>query len=404
MNHKCKPIHALLLSVGLYLTLSSAHARPEYAVKNNSSCVTCHTTPWGGGPRNVFGKVFGSHGYALGKHSATDLYYGDIRALAFFPEKPTNPGTKKRSGLALMKASAAANVPITGEPGKAELRAVLSYSFGVLASGLNEAYVRWQITRNESAPIHILVGRFYSPFGLLTDEHRTFTKSQVPTSLNDYEMGGAISLDFLQSQFHWDFAITNGFQSGGSLTNQDLTYGLIGNLRWQPPYLPFFLGASGKRDRTLTNKPSPYAVALYGALSLDRLTDSFIPGSIQVETVLARHWNDPDRNSDISCDFSETANFIDGVVLAQSIGWYAMLNIDLSTKLILRYKFESLALNRQFPSDSFLRHGVGLKYFLSSNTNILVRVEKAQARRPGIEDEEKLGSQDSMYGVLRIWL
>lgn len=68
------------LGVHLFVSCSQeVFARPEYSAREKLNCVSCHAYPWGGGPRNVFGKTYGSHGHMPSKLSASDLYYGDLR-------------------------------------------------------------------------------------------------------------------------------------------------------------------------------------------------------------------------------------------------------------------------------------------------------------------------------------
>src|SRR4051794_11852885 len=66
-------------------TSPAAWARPEYASREKLNCTACHVTPWGGGPRNLTGKAYGAHERPLGKLSTTDLVYGDLRFIGYYP-------------------------------------------------------------------------------------------------------------------------------------------------------------------------------------------------------------------------------------------------------------------------------------------------------------------------------
>jgi len=96
---------------------SPAKARPEYAVGQKLNCTACHTTAWGGGPRILLGKVFGSHGHPPVKTSTSDLYYGDLRLPAFYPTKNL---TQRSKVLVLMQAAASVNIPLIQGEGERE--------------------------------------------------------------------------------------------------------------------------------------------------------------------------------------------------------------------------------------------------------------------------------------------
>src|SRR5580704_13890922 len=93
--------------VGIVLLFSaSAFAKPEYAVKQNVSCITCHLSPWGGGPRNLYGKVYGSRDFGIGRYSNQDLFSGSLRGISYYP----TGASRSSNGTALMEASGAVNV------------------------------------------------------------------------------------------------------------------------------------------------------------------------------------------------------------------------------------------------------------------------------------------------------
>src|SRR5687767_7504907 len=131
--------HFLIISL-VFLFHSSAEARPEYAAKEKLSCIMCHANPWGGGPRTVLGKNYVARGLGTGPWANTDLVYGDLRFIAYVPEKPEDTA----NGLALMETAVTGNVPIlTAESGE-EFRGVLTYSIAPLqGSMVRETYVRW---------------------------------------------------------------------------------------------------------------------------------------------------------------------------------------------------------------------------------------------------------------------
>ncbi len=390
--------------VFLFARIDSSLARPEYAVKYGIvNCTACHTSPFGGGVRNVYGKQYDEHNLGNGYTSYQDIASLDMRAIALYPAK----AEQTQNGLALMEVAPTGNIPITKTGDKVDSRVVISYGLGGLAPGLREAYALFYTAdEKENAWLNSLtVGKFVAPFGLLTEEHRTYTKMMTQTTENNFEMGGAISGD-PHERVHYDFALTNGFQSGGAFTNNDLSYALIGNVRWNPPSMPFFVGASGALHRTLTTKSyNPYADVLYAALSLDRLTRNRLNGSIQTEVVWARGWNANPPNSNITYFIPSTqTSFMNAILDTQSFGWYLLFNYDLTSRLALVYKLDEYMPNSRYASDAFIRYGYGFKYFISSNIDILTRYEQSIAGRPGVYYTDSQAARNDFYIMMHLWL
>src|SRR5579863_9461245 len=115
---------AAIVFVISFFFSSLSFAKPEYAVKQNVSCVTCHVSPWGGGPRMLYGKVYGSRDFGIGRYSNQDLFSGSLRGISYYPT-----GTSKSTnGTALMEAAASANVvAVEGDQKNSEIRAVATY-------------------------------------------------------------------------------------------------------------------------------------------------------------------------------------------------------------------------------------------------------------------------------------
>ena len=71
-----------------FLMSAKTWARPGYAVRQKTvHCTMCHASPSGGGPKNLYGKVYGARGKKLGFGSKTDLVSGDMKAAWFMPTK-----------------------------------------------------------------------------------------------------------------------------------------------------------------------------------------------------------------------------------------------------------------------------------------------------------------------------
>src|SRR5579863_6109044 len=112
---------AAIVFVISFLFSSLSFAKPEYAVKQNLSCVTCHVSPWGGGPRTLYGKVYGSRDFGIGRHSNQDVFSGSFRGIAYYPNTPSTTS----NGVALMEAAASANVvAIEGDKKNSEIRVI----------------------------------------------------------------------------------------------------------------------------------------------------------------------------------------------------------------------------------------------------------------------------------------
>jgi hypothetical protein len=157
--------YIIILLVSLIST--RVFAKPEYAVKQNMSCTTCHVSPWGGGPRTIYGKVYGSRDMGLGKYSNQDLFYASLRAIAYYPNTPSQTS----NGLALMEAAPAINaVVIDGNQKNPEIRMVGSYNFAPLGTGAEQIYARVMFSKEDGDPTYVTIGRFNPPFGEITSQ------------------------------------------------------------------------------------------------------------------------------------------------------------------------------------------------------------------------------------------
>lgn len=398
-----RTISPALLILGILGSLSqTAHARPEYAVQLGMvNCTACHVSPTGGGHRNVNGKLFGTRNLETGETTKTDLYYADLRAMAYYP---TGSSTIK-NGLAMMEAIPSVNIPVI-RSNESTLRAVMGYSLGVSAVGARDIYLQWQLGQDAENRFlkYFKMGRFVAPFGLLTDEHRTYTRIQSKTSINDYEMGFSASGDPLDS-VHYDLALTQGFQSGGMLISGDMTYALTGNIRWEPFRLPFFVGTSLAGHRASKIKDLPYAWSVYEALSIDRLTGNRVSGSLLAEVSMARGWNDATRNPILNAHFlASDPAFAAAIADSTSLGFYVLANWDIHPRWRLFYKFDEIALDRRYLGDAFIRHGAGVRIVLNGYTHVQVRYEATQVGRAAIKPNSVLGAVNDVMATLHFWL
>ena len=319
---------------------------------------------------------------------------------------PLKTPKNQNNGLALMVAAPSVNVPIIDEPDVSSLRMLATVDFGTLSSGAREILLLWQPSFKDGwLPTSIMFGKFYLPYGLLTDEHRTYVRMQSKTSLRDYEMGVSLGWD-APELLHFDLSLTNGFQSAGGFTNADLRYAITPNLRWNPPNLPFMLGASYSRH--ISEKGvNPYSLSGFGALSLGRLSGGLIKGSILGEYCVSRYWNEATRNERMGFFYSsvDTSGFQQAVSESQSAGYYIETNLTLNQRFTLVYKFDDLRLDLRFSGDSFQRHGAGFNWHLLSNLILMTRLEIAVVHREALKTLlDAKAAQSVGLAMLRLWL
>ena len=401
INSALFPFFAALLLVITTISFSqTAQARPHYAVRHGfTKCTTCHLSPAGGGPRNATGKAFGQRGYTPGPYNTQDVWSAEVRGLYFYPENPTGG----KGGAGVMATNLSANLPVfADENSKRELRAVLSHNVGGFPAGAGsprEVFLRWELKDNSDgfAPEYALLGRFVAPFGILTDEHRTYTKLQTKSTWNDLDMGALFSGD-PASYFHYDLALVNGQKTAGAGVAQGnaATWGGVLNLRFLPTSTFVGFGLSGLHYEKVKDQDSPSAAAAYLMLSLDKLTGNSVNGSFLAEYVVAQGWNSTLNN------FFTDPNYQTSVTDSESEGWYGLITWDVTEKLSLNYKYDQFTPDRRFPADTYIRHGAGLKYYLGPNLFTLLRVEKADATHPTEKDGTEKGALDASWAYLQL--
>lgn len=396
----------LLILFVSWASILEVHARPEYTVRHATvSCTACHVSPSGGSLRNINGKNYGanSRGYAFESKKIQENLSLDLRMLYF--QTANHSGSRgNRGGLGMMNAAIGGVLPLE-EGGGFKSEAVAVYDAGSFQAGPREVYMLW--SRGETKLVeNIMVGKFVSPFGLLTDEHRTYTRMQTKTSNNDFDMGALVSGRLAFQSVHYDVGVLSGMQSAGALATEN-TRGAVANLRWVPGFLPFYFGVSGNyyvlNNSTSNYIHDPNAQSAYFVLSLDRLTGSRVNGALQVEVARARYFNSSTTGSQIDRYFTaSSAGFASAVANSESLGTYAQLNLDLSPRTTLIYKFDSLALDKNYDGDRFIRHGVGVKHALTRQTFGQFRIEQADVGRTGLGDTT-LATQDAYWALLQTW-
>ena len=395
-------VTSLMLSFVLFLLglmPQDGIAFPRYAVKHYQvRCTSCHLGPSGGGPLNLNGKAYATRNLKSGPLDRVGWVAGSMRILGFWPENAAD----KSNGLGLMEASLTGSWIFSRSEGGAEHALVLTNDFGKFGPGPREVYLLSYSGKLTSAfPNRLLLGRFNVPFGLLTDEHKTYTRSQTQTSLNSFEMGVMASGDpavFL----HYDLALLNGFQSGGSLNSEDFRWGLIANLRTDLRVLPIQLGASYIYHYSAEGE-NPRAYTLYTLFSLGRLTQESLPLTLAMEAVWAQHFNRTTINSSFSSfvPFSQSA-IQSALERSTSFGWTVRADLELSSRWTLVGKWEGLALDKGFFGDAFHRVGGGARYQFLAHLYGLLRMEFARTGQSTLDAAGVRPAENRGYFLLRV--
>lgn len=387
----------LLALIGLP---TMALARPEYALRiGNNRCTSCHYSPAGGGPRNLNGKYFGANGGQLTPYSAQPYAGADIKMLYYSPEQHT----ASRGGMGVMAVNVWASLELAPPSEKMpEYRIVAEHNLGGFNSGPRQLYMRVGSTdamKTSWTPQYFLVGRLIPPFGIMTDEHRTYVRMQTATTWNTgLDMGAMISANPYES-LHYDLALLNGQKNSGTApaAAQATLWGGVANLRWMPNK-PFFLGVSGSYYEEEVGKEPPVALAAYGALSFHRLTNNRFRASLLLEYAAADNWN----NAALTGMLVSNTAYANTLALTSSEGVLAQLNWDVSSRWTFTYKYDRFVPDRDFPADHYQRHGLGVRHNFLPNQWFLVRFEKTEASHPTEDQGTKIGALDAVWAVLNL--
>ncbi|MCB0343151.1 MAG: hypothetical protein H6626_03700 [Pseudobdellovibrionaceae bacterium] len=388
---------AILLSVSVW-------ARPEYAAKHGLiSCAACHVSPTGGGIRNQYGKLYGSRTFKSSPFSMHENFQGDLRAIYMGGENMEDTST--RSGFNWMSVIGSVNVPVQKYESGTEFNVVASYNFGNFTQeeNLRDTYLLWS-RKAGSAIEHVLVGQFPLPFGLLTDEHRTYVRMQNNTTWNHYYFGVLLSGSVAET-IHYDWAFLDSEKDAPTSSfNLGLHSGTSLNVRWGQPSLPGYVGASSSYF-TVPGYKELKAYSAYGVLSLDRLTDSLFRGALLFEHVVTENWNQDKLGflTNASTRLVTDTAFKTAVQDKQSAGWYAQLNWDLTQKWAMIFKYDFLALDKENTGDGFHRRGLGFKHYANSNLNILARAEWAEVGAPSLDKSNAPAAHPSYWLVMHAW-
>jgi hypothetical protein len=384
-----------------------ALARPEYAIQSHiNQCTACHISPTGGGLRNLHGKLYGSHTLKIAKLNTNDYWAFDVRAQLGHAKR----GATVAKGFLLMNSIGSAQVPVATEGAGAPFRLVGSFNFGMMGAGLREVFILVDpvITNAEATTeTKMLVGKFPAPFGLATDEHRTYTKVMVNSTNREFESGLQFSAD-PTFQFHYDLALVNGFQNDGTPVIHPNPWGAIGNIRYMPNSQNGFLGASHSQHGNTNLKKPLMANSLYGGIA----TNSLFPGTFTAEAVTATGWNNPTYNTGSGIAGAGIDYFIPAVETAwrqalvdsTSLGIVTSLNYDINPKLSLLYRLEEFIPDTKFKGDFFHRDGVGFRKILSTQSQMIFRIDQGKLNRPGVSTDGLKSTGQNIFILLHYWM
>lgn len=371
-----------------------AFAYSAYTVQYGvNSCTACHLNPVGGGPRTVYGKLFGTHNFEPNKLLEQDYVSADFRLLYYHPEKAKST----KGGLGLMSGSVAGHAALDEHR---RVHLVIDHNIaGFAAAALRDTYALFRLSPDNRPSLFssLLVGRFRAPFGIVTDEHRTYARIQTATEWFTFETGALLSGDPLGARIHYDVAVVNGEKNPGQtlIAGQANLWGTIANIRWLSG--PILLGISASYHRRDPANQSARGSSIYTIFSLGQLTKQVVPLTLELEYSEATGWN-----NNLGRGFASSADYVKSLERSRSAAWLALLEWAFSNRLIALYKFDYLTPDRKFPADYYQRHGVGIRWVVAPNVIIQARSEVARATHPSERGGTGVGAQNANFALLQL--
>lgn len=394
-----------LIALSSYSEISQA--RPEYAIRHGFvSCMQCHVSPVGGGIRNSNGKLYGFKGYESNSLSLNEYYQADVRS-AFMHTH--GDGIPSRRGFLVMSTNGAVALPIIKSQDGWSTTYVGSYGFGMLETGIRDSYAIFKPDSLTGWVTAVLVGRTKPPFGILTDEHRTYTRVQSRTSFTagDFDTGVMVSGTPLYS-LHYDFMFTSGDRGSGASTGAATNpWGFYANLRTVPWNGPIFLGASYNELGTQTLNYDATATSLWTGIALEKVTFGLVPGTFILEGSRAHGWNNTTLNPTLGRTFGSAAQpaWFTSIADAWSEALLAQLSIYTTPHLTALAKAEQFTPDINLSGDSFFRYGGGVRWYFNSNMNLALIYESSYSTRAGMNGTAGVPAVERFaYALLHIWL
>jgi archaellum component FlaG (FlaF/FlaG flagellin family) len=391
-----KKISQGFIALSLVVIGTKTYARPQYAAaKGINDCTACHFSPAGGGPKTVFGKITGSHGFAPAPKSMKDMISGEVRAMALSTTKEVE---KNSAGISIMAGNLTGAVDIVdNKEGTTHL--VATYDFLGYSAQAQQAFLRWQSKKRKNfTPQHIVAGKFNIPFGLLTDEHRTYIRQQTYSSENLYELGAMIS-GTLSDSIHYDLALVQGFQQGNAFPGTGIQWGVVPNLRMMFATAHTYIGLSGLYYKNNV-ADSPVAAAAYiVSAPTAKLTVMF-------EVDYAKNMNDSSIIGNYLSKFvdsSLSSTYYNDLIKRESLGALLRFDYSINNKWAIFNKTDFLAPDQRYLKDFYINNGIGFKYFINSNMDIDARFEKTYIARDGIKETGVSVGKDRILVLGHAW-
>lgn len=143
----------LAVTAGAALLAGAAHAKPEYAQKENKNCAYCHIDPAGGGPRNPRGIYYQMHNYSFEG-------YDEEKVMGAKPKKTGPPAFKSAWTLPVKENTTRIFVAdVTGDRTPRLLTLGSDHNLAVHKVGENGAQVEATIALGDKSR-QIAVGHF----------------------------------------------------------------------------------------------------------------------------------------------------------------------------------------------------------------------------------------------------
>ena len=386
----------VILFISGLLVGFTVNARPEYAVTNNiNSCTACHFSETGGGSRNVNGKLYGAHGLEINPALAQDYVYADARFVYYYPEN----ATRSKGGAGVMAGIIGAHAPLDAAQ---RVHLVLEHNVAGFAAAPNRdvyAQFRHLDYPRTSWLEAVQIGRQRVPFGVVTDEHRTYARILTATSYFDYETGAMLS-GTPTERWHYDAALVSGEKSPGTAptTGGAVRFGSVLNVRYMPG--PLMIGLSGQYHDHKKHAESREALAAYSVISLARWTGNAVPVNVSLEYTRAWRWD----SQLLTQGFANSPEYVASLAAATAEAYLASVDYWISPQFAVLYKYDRLTPDRDFPSDVYDRHGIGFKWYAAPNTIVMVRTEFARATHPTETPVRSIAAQDASFAVLQLSL
>jgi hypothetical protein len=193
-----------LIAIALLILPRFAFALPRFAARTSMRCLQCHVSPGGGGPRNAYGRMFGTEWLPLQFGEQDWIEGGEEEVVVPFDGAITEwlaVGADLRAVYALL-APEEQEVTSTFFLMQADLYHALRlgpHLSVVLDIGVYSGFEAWALLRPfpdlEVVDILVRAGRFFPQYGVRFDNHTVFTRERVGFGPGAQDTGLEVGLD-----------------------------------------------------------------------------------------------------------------------------------------------------------------------------------------------------------------